>query len=68
MFRRFSNTEREIKGSENTPEAVRTTTAGTRRKNVLTNAKSSIRKESVSLVDDDLLDNVDFDESLSQQI
>jgi hypothetical protein len=62
------STEREIKGLGNTPEAVRTTTAGTYRENVLTNAKSSIRKETVSLVDDRLLENVDFDERLSQQI
>jgi hypothetical protein len=62
------STEWEIKGLGNTPEAVRTTTAGTYRENVLTNAKSSIRKETMSLVDDRLLENVDFDERLSQQI
>jgi hypothetical protein len=62
------STKREIKGSGNTPEAVRTTTAETYKENVLTNAKSSIRKETVSLVDDRLLENVDFDERLSQQI
>jgi hypothetical protein len=62
------STEREIKGSETLPEAVRTTNAGTYRETVLTNAKSSIWKETVSLVDDGLLENIVFDERLSQQI
>ena len=62
------STELEIKGSEILPEAVRTTTAGTHTENILANEKSSTRKETVSLVDDGLLENVDFDEPLSQQI
>jgi hypothetical protein len=62
------STEREMEWSENTLEAVRTTSAGIYTENVLANAKSSIRKETVSLVDNGLLENVDFDEPLSQQL
>lgn len=43
-----------------TPEAVRG------RKEVVANAYSSTRKETTLLVDDGSLDNIDFDERLSQ--
>ena len=46
----------------NTPEAVRG------RNEVVADADSSVRKETTLIVDDGLLDDIDFDERLSQQI
>ena len=46
----------------NTSEAVRG------REDVVANAESSIAEKNVLVVDDGLLDNIDFDERLSQQI
>ena len=46
----------------NMPEAVRG------RNEVVADADSSMRKETTLIVDDGLLDDIDFDERLSQQI
>ena len=61
-------TEREMEAELDTPQAVRTTTATTNREQVALNAESIMRKETVLVVDDELLERVDFDERLSQQI
>jgi hypothetical protein len=52
----------------NTLGAGRTTIAVTSREEVVANAKSSMLKETIPLVDDGLFENVHFDERLSQQI
>jgi hypothetical protein len=54
--------EREAEVKMNTPEAAR------RREEVVANAESSIAKKNVLVMDDGLLDNIGFDERLSQQI
>jgi hypothetical protein len=54
--------EREAEVKMNTSEAIRG------REDVVANAESSIAKKNVLVVDDGLLDNIDFDERLSQQI
>jgi hypothetical protein len=54
--------EREAEVKMNTSEAVRV------REDVVANVESSIAKKNMSVVDDGLLDNTDFDERLSQQI
>lgn len=58
----------EVKGEVSTPGAVRTTTLATSRVDVVVNVETSMREEKQLVVRDDLLENVDFDESLSQQI
>lgn len=58
----------EVEGEVSTPGAVRTTTLATSRVDVVANAETSMWEEKQLVVDDDLLENVDFDESLSQQI
>ena len=54
--------EREAEVKMNTSEVVRG------REDVVANAESSIAKKNLLVVDDGLLDNIDFDERLSQQI
>jgi hypothetical protein len=54
--------ERDTEVKMNTPEAARG------REEVVANAKSSIAKKDMLVVDDGLLNNIDFDERLSQQI
>jgi hypothetical protein len=54
--------EREAEVKMNTSEAVRG------REDAVANAESSIAKKNMLVVDDGLLDNIDFDERLSQQI
>jgi hypothetical protein len=61
-------TERGVEGDMSTPEAVQNTTAASSRETVVANADSNMRKETVLVVHDGLLDNTDFDERLSQQI
>lgn len=61
-------TEQKVEGDVNAPEVVRTAIAVTSGEEVLTNAKSSGLKETILDVDEGLLENVDFDERLSQQI
>jgi hypothetical protein len=61
-------TEQKLEGDVNAPEVVRTTTAVTSGEEVVANAKSSVLKETIPFVDEGLLENVDFDERLSQQI
>lgn len=60
--------EREMEGELDTPQAVRTTTATTSREQVAVNSESTMRKETTQIVDDELLENVDSDDRLSQQI
>jgi hypothetical protein len=61
-------TEQNLEGDVNAPEVVRTTTAVTSGEEVVTNAKSSVLKETIPVIDKGPLENVDFDERLSQQI
>jgi hypothetical protein len=61
-------TERGVEGDMNTPEAVQNTTAVSSKEAVVTNADPSMRKETMLVVHDGSLDNIDFDERLSQQI
>lgn len=58
-------TEQKVEGTENASEVVRTVTSG---EEVLAHAKSSGLKETMPVVDEGLLENVDFDGRLSQQI
>jgi hypothetical protein len=60
--------EREVEDEVKLPEAVRTTAAATSREEVVANPESSMQNETMLVVDDGLLENVDFDESLSQHI
>lgn len=52
----------------NTQEVVRTTTAAISGKEVMADVEPSMRKGTMLVVDDGLLENVDFEERLSQQI
>jgi hypothetical protein len=49
-----------VEGDVNTLEAVRSTTAASSREAVVANADSSIRKGTVLVVDDGLLENINF--------
>jgi hypothetical protein len=60
--------EREVKGKLDTPQTLRPTTAATGREEVVTIAESGMPNKTVLAVDSGLLENVDFDEPLSQQI
>jgi hypothetical protein len=61
-------TEREMEGELDTPQALRTTTATSNREQVAVIAEPIMLKGTMQIVDDGLLENVDFDERLSQQI
>jgi hypothetical protein len=54
--------KREVEVKMKTPEAVRS------REEVVADANSSTRKETTLVVDDGLLEGIDFDERLSKQI
>jgi hypothetical protein len=60
--------EREMEGELDMPQAVRTTTATSSEEQVAVIAESIMLKGMMQAVDDDLLENVDFDKCLSQQI
>lgn len=60
--------QQNVEGEMNTPEVARTTTAATRGQDVVADTESRMWKESMLVVDDGLLDDVDFEERLSQQI
>jgi hypothetical protein len=60
--------EREMEGELDMPQAVRTTTATSSKEQVAVIAESIMLKGMMQAVDDGLLENVDFDERLSQQI
>jgi hypothetical protein len=61
-------TEREAKSKVHAPEAAGTITAATSREEAVVNAESSMRYEIMLVLDHGSLENVDFDERLSQQI
>ena len=58
--------EREMEGELDMPQAVRTTTATSSKEQVAVIAESIMLKGMMQAVDDGLLENVDFDECLSQ--
>ena len=60
--------EQKVEGDVNAPEVVRTTISVASGEEIVANAKSSGLKETILVVDEGLLENVDFDERLSQQI
>jgi len=60
--------EREMEGELDIAQAIRTTTATSSKEQVAENAESIALKGMMQAVDDGLLENVDFDERLSQQI
>jgi hypothetical protein len=60
--------EREMEGELDMPQAVRTTTATSSKEQVAVIAESIMLKGMMQAVDDGLLENVDFDERLSQEI
>lgn len=62
-----SSTEREVEGEVTTPGAAPNTTAAASGKVVVSNAEASPRKETTVVVDYGLLENLDFDERLSQE-
>lgn len=61
-------TEQNVEDKKTTQEVVRTTTAAISGKEVMADVEPSMRKGTMLVVDDGLLDNVDFEERLSQQI
>jgi hypothetical protein len=63
-----SSREREVEGKLDTPQTFRTITAATDREEVVTIAESGMPDKTMLAVDSGLLENVDFDEPLSQQI
>ena len=58
--------ERKMEGELDMPQAVRTTTATSSKEQVAVIAESIMLKGMMQAVDDGLLENVDFDECLSQ--
>lgn len=62
------STEREAEGEVTAPRDARTTTAPSNGDDVVSSAEASMRNEAMVNVDEGLLENVDFDERLSQQI
>jgi hypothetical protein len=61
-------TEQNVEDEINTQEVVRTTTAATSGKEVVADVEPSMQKGTMLVVDDGLLENIDFEEPLSQQI
>jgi hypothetical protein len=61
-------TEREKEGELDSLQALRTTTATSSREKVIVTAEPIVLNGTVQVVDDGSLENVDFDERLSQQI
>lgn len=61
-------TEQNVEDEMDTQEVIRTTTAATSGIEVDADVEPSMRKGTMLVVDDGLLENVDFEERLSQQI
>jgi len=57
-----------MEGELDMPQAVRTTLATSSKEQIAVVAESIMLEDMMQAVDDGLLENVDFDERLSQQI